>query len=173
MGIKVFELRMSRLGILDGCLVKVDDRYLNEHIQFVWEQYSKQQTPNERKEKIMKNKYAELINQLERVTEAYDRALEAVKILDSTVGEQPDVLGVSGGVTYLSDDIENRRAIHLADGKILTSAALDCGSDFQHREHGDKYTRVDCTLFGYRVFALVYKGSAEEACFMDLAGAEK
>src|SRR5678810_14920 len=119
----------------------------------------------------METKYAELIDQLERVTEAYEAALAAVKALNATTGELPDVLGVSGGVTYLSDEFEKRRAIQLS-AKILTAAAFDCGSDFQHGERGDEFTRVDCTLFGYRVFALVYKDSAEEAYLLDLAAAE-
>lgn len=100
----------------------------------------------------MKTKYADLIGQMERVTEAYEAALAAVKAMEETTSELPDVLGVSGGVTYLGDKFENCRAIHL-DSKKLTEVALDCGSDFSH-EDKDEYTRIECTLFGYRVFAL-------------------
>ncbi len=119
----------------------------------------------------MKTKYANLIEQLERVTEDYEAALAAVKALEAATGELPDVLGVSGGVTYLGDRFEKGRAIHL-DEETLAVAALDCGSDFSH-EHLKKYTRIECTLFGYRVFSLVAKDSAQEAYLLDLAVAEE
>lgn len=118
----------------------------------------------------MKTKYAGLISQLERVTEAYERALEAVKALETTTRELPDVAGVSGGVNYFGDDFEEKRAIHVISG-CFAQAALDCGSDFK-MEDCDEFTRVDCTLFGYRVVCLAAKGSAEEDCLLYLAAAE-
>ena len=119
----------------------------------------------------MKTKYANLIEQLELVTAAYNAALSAVLNLNEMVSEQSDVLGISGAVSYFGDDFEKRRAIHL-DAKILTDAAIDCGSGFQC-EDWDDLTQVECTLFGYRVVCLAAKGSAEEACLLDLAVAEE
>ncbi len=118
----------------------------------------------------MKTKYADLIKQLERVTEAYERALAAVKTLESTIGEQPDVLGVSGGVTWHSDKFENERAIQLG-ADTFTDAALECGTGFNH-ECWERYTRVECIMFGYRVFALVDKNSVEEAYLLMREAAE-
>lgn len=100
----------------------------------------------------METKYASLIEQFERVTEAYEAALAAVKTLEETTGELPSVLGVSGGVIYLGDKFEKCRAIHL-DSEKFTAAAIDCGSEFSHEDR-DIHTRFECTLFGYRVFAL-------------------
>lgn len=118
----------------------------------------------------MKTKYAKLIEQLERVTEAYERALAEVKTLESTIGEQTDVLGVYGKVDYVSDKFEQRRAIHLSD-KTFTDAALECGTGFTH-ECWERYTRFECTMFGCRVFALVDKNSAEEAYLLMREAAE-
>lgn len=118
----------------------------------------------------MKTKYADLIKQLERVTDAYDAALKAVKALETTTRELPDVAGVSGGVNYFGDDFEDNRAIHLIQD-VFTPVALDCGSDFK-MEDCDEFTSFDCTVFGFRVCALVYKGSTEEALLMDAAAAE-
>ena len=100
----------------------------------------------------MEAKYASLIEQFERVTEAYEAALSATKTLEKTAGELPDVLGVSGGVIYLGDRFEKGRVIHL-DSKKFAAVALDCGSSFQCEPRGE-YTCFECTLFGYRVFAL-------------------
>lgn len=100
----------------------------------------------------METKYAGLIEQFERVTEAYEAALTAVKTLETATGKLPDVLGVSGGIIYLGDKFEKGRAIHL-DSKKFTAAAIDCGSDFSHEDR-DEYIYFECTLFGYRVFAL-------------------
>ena len=119
----------------------------------------------------MKTKYADLIKQLERVTEAYEAALEAVKALEATTSGLPDVLGISGGVTWYGDKFENERAIQLG-ANTFTPFAIDCGSDFK-MEDRDEFTRFECTVFGYRVCALVAKGSAEEACLLDLAVAEE
>lgn len=117
----------------------------------------------------MKTKYADLINQLERVTKAYEAALAAVKALEKTTRELPDVAGVSGGVNYFGDDFEKNRTIHL-DAKVLTDAAVDCGSGFQC-EDWDEFTRVECTIFGYRVCALAHK--ADTAYLLDLAAVER
>ena len=114
----------------------------------------------------MKTKYAELINQLERVTEAYELALEAAKALESTTGEQPDVFGISGGVVWYGDKFESERAIQLG-ADTFTPFAIDCGSDFS-LEHSEEYTRFYCTVFGYRVFSLIDKGSAQKAYLMDM-----
>lgn len=120
----------------------------------------------------MKTKYAGLIAQLERVTEAYERALEAVKALETTTRELPDVAVVSGGVNYFGDDFEKNRAIQLG-ADTFTLVALDCGSDVSYENREDKdYVLFRCTVFGYRVLALIDKGSAEEACLLDLLAAE-
>ena len=115
----------------------------------------------------METKYAELISQLERVTEAYEAALEAVKAMEKTTGELPDILGVRGGVEYFGDDFEDNRAIHLGSD-VFTPVALDCGSGFSYEDkEGKSYGRFLCTVFGYRVYALVDKGSAQEVLLMD------
>lgn len=121
----------------------------------------------------MKTKYAELINQLERVTEAYEVALAAVKALEATTSGQPDVLGVTGGVNYFGDDFEKNRAIQLG-ADTFTPVALGCGSDFSYESRGDKdYGLFRCTVFGYRVYALITKGTVREAYLLDLAVAEE
>lgn len=64
----------------------------------------------------MKTKYAELIDQLERVsvTEAYERALEAVvKSLEKTT---PDVAALVETITELCDEID-KHEIHTAISK--------------------------------------------------------
>ena len=119
----------------------------------------------------METKYADLIKQLECVTDAYEAALEAVKAFESTTRELPDVAGVSGGVNYFGDEFEKGRAIHLGLKK-LTTAAIYCGSDFKMKDCDD-FTRFECTMFGYRVFCLAPKGSTEEALLMVLLAAEE
>ena len=119
----------------------------------------------------METKYADLIKQLECVTDAYEQALAAVKVFESTTRDLPDVAGVSGGVNYFGDDFEKGRAIHLGLKK-LTTAAIYCGSDFKCT-YTDEYARIECTLFGYRVFCLAPKGSTEEALLMVLLAAEE
>lgn len=119
----------------------------------------------------METKYADLIKQLECVTDAYEHALAAVKALEKTTRELPDVAGVSGGVNYFGDDFEEKRAIHVISG-CFAQAALDCGSDFK-MENCDKFTRFECTMFGYRVFYLAPKGSTGEALLMAFLAAEE
>ena len=119
----------------------------------------------------MKNKYGKLIKQLERVTAVYDTALAAVRELEHVIDAQEDVLGVCGGVNYFGDDFEKSRAIQLGQKK-LTTAAIDCGSDFKMKDC-DEFTRFECTIFGYRVFCLATKGSADEALLIDLLAAEE
>lgn len=119
----------------------------------------------------MKDKYAILIEQMERVTETYESALVAVKALETTTGEQLDVLGVSGGVTWYGDKFEKDRAIQLG-ADTFTPFAIDCGSDFS-LEHSDEYTRFYCTVFGYRVFSLIDKGSVEEAYLKDMVARDE
>ena len=116
----------------------------------------------------MKDKYADLISQMERAIEAHEAALKMVKAMEATIDELPGVLGMSGGITYLGDKFEKERAIHL-DEKNFIAAAIDCGSDFSHRDLGE-YTRFDCTVLGYRVLTLVRKGSEEEASLLNLIG---
>ena len=118
----------------------------------------------------METKYADLISQMERMTEAYEAALAAVQTLEAATGKLPDVLGVSGGVIYLGDKFEKCRAIHL-DTKRFAEAALDCGSDFSH-EYKDQYTRVECTMFGFRVFTLARKMTAKERFLLHLTVAK-
>lgn len=117
----------------------------------------------------MKTKYADLINQLERATEAYNQAVQAAKNFKGVADGLDDVLGVRGSVNYM-DGYDINRAIHVTSD-CFTPAAIDCGSDFII-EDWDDYTRFECALFGYRVFALVHKNSADEAYLLDLATAE-
>ena len=119
----------------------------------------------------METKYADLISQMERVTEAYKAALAAAKTLEAITYELPDVLGVSGSVALLGDKFEKGRAIHL-DEERFAEAALDCGSDFSH-EYQDEYTRVECTMFGFRVFTLARKMTAKEKFLLHLTVAEE
>lgn len=119
----------------------------------------------------MKTKYAKLIEQLELVTAAYNAALSTVLNLEKMVNEQSDVIGISGGVSYFGDAFEKERAIQLG-ADTFTPFAIDCGSDFS-LEHSDKYTRFYCTVFGYRVFSLIDKGSVEEAYLLDKVKADE
>ncbi len=119
----------------------------------------------------MKTKYEDLIEQLVRVTSAYNAALSSVINLEEMVSEQSDVIGISGGVTWYGDKFENERAIQLG-ADTFTPFAIDCGSDFKMEEQGD-YTRFDCGMFGYRVFALIDKGSAAEAYLMDMVARDE
>lgn len=119
----------------------------------------------------MKDKYANLIDQLERVTRAYDSALNWVLNLEEMVGEQSDVLGISGGVAWYCDKFEKERAIQLG-ADTFTPFAIDCGADFSLK-YSDNYTRFYCTVFGYRVFSLIDKGSLEEAYLMDMVEADE
>ena len=118
----------------------------------------------------METKYADLISQMERMTEAYEAALAAVKAMEATTGELPAVLGVSGSIVYLGDEFEQCRAIYL-DEERFAEAALDCGSDFSH-EYKDEYTRVEYTMFGFRVFTLARKMTAKERFLLHLTVAE-
>ena len=119
----------------------------------------------------MKTKYANLIEQIEIVTAAYNVALSAVLNLEKMVIEQNDLIGISGGVTWYGDDFEKNRAIQLG-ADTFTQLAIDCGSDFK-MEDSDNYARFYCTVFGYRVFSLIDKGSVEEAYLMDMAVADE
>ena len=119
----------------------------------------------------MKTKYAKLIEQLELVTSAYNAALSAVLNLEEMVIEQSDVIGISGGVAWFGDKFENERAIQLG-ADTFTPFAIDCGSDFS-LEHSDEYNRFYCTVFGYRVFSLIDKGSAGEAYLMDMVARDE
>ena len=100
----------------------------------------------------LETRYAKLIEQLERVTEAYEATLAMAKTLRSVVDQYGDVLGVYGGVGYCGDDFEKNRAIHVTSD-CFAQAAIDCGSGFKMEEQGE-YTRFDCSMFGYRVLAL-------------------
>ena len=119
----------------------------------------------------METKYADLIKQFESATDAYEAAFAATKNMHSTIVDLPDILGVTGGVAYFGDEFERGRAIQLGEKK-LTTAAIDCGSDFKCT-YTDEDARIECTLFGYRVFCLATKGSAEEALLIDLLAAEE
>ena len=114
----------------------------------------------------MKTKYASLIEQLGLVNAAYNAALKAVLNLEEMVSEQSDVIGISGGVTWYGDKFEKNRAIQFG-ADTFTPFAIDCGSDFS-LEHSEEYARFYCTVFGYRVFSLIDKGSAGEAFLMDM-----
>lgn len=119
----------------------------------------------------METKYADLIKQLECVTEAYEAAFAAAKNMNSTIVDQPDIIGITGGLAYFGGEFERSRAIQLGQKK-LTTAAIDCGSDFKMKDCDD-FTRFECTIFGYRVFCLAPKGSTEEALLMVLLAAEE
>ena len=99
----------------------------------------------------MKTKYANLIEQLECVTAVYNQAVYAAKKVGVVINDLDDVLGVNGSVDYL-DGYDINRAIHVKSD-CFASAAIDCGSGFK-MEDRDDYTRFECSMFGYRVFAL-------------------
>lgn len=112
----------------------------------------------------MKDKYAKLIEQLERVTESYNQAVYAAKRMEAVINGLDDVIGVNGSVDYL-DGYDINRAIHVKSDSFVP-AAIDCGSGFKIEGRED-YTRFECSMFGYRVFSLIGKGSAEESCLME------
>lgn len=118
----------------------------------------------------MKTKYAKLIEQLERATEVYNQAVYAAKRMESVIDGLDDVLGVSGSVDYM-DGYDINRAIHVRS-ECFAPAAIDCGSDFK-MEGREDYTRFECSMFGYRVFALIDKGSAAEAYLMDMVARDE
>lgn len=101
----------------------------------------------------MKTKYANLIKQLERATEAYNQAVQAAKEMTSVVDGLDDVIGVNGSVDYL-EGYDINRAIHVRS-ECFAPAAIDCGSDFKIEDRED-YTRFECSMFGYRVFSLFW-----------------
>lgn len=101
----------------------------------------------------MKTKYADLIEQLERVTAVYDTALAAVRKLEHVTDAQEYVLGVYGGVNYHGEKFEAKRSIHVRLASFI-HAAMDCGSDFKMEDRED-HTRFECSMFGYRVFSLL------------------
>lgn len=100
----------------------------------------------------MKTKYANLIEQLERVTDVYNQAVYAAKKVEAVIDGLDDVLGVNGSVDYL-DGYDINRAIHVRSD-CFVQAAADCGSGFK-MEDRDDYTRFECSMFGYRVFSLL------------------
>lgn len=114
----------------------------------------------------MKTKYANLIEQLERVTEVYNQAVQAAKKVEVVINDLDDVLGVNGAVDYL-DGYDINRAIHVKSD-CFAPAAIDCGSDFKMEDRED-YTRFECSMFGYRVFSLIGKGSMDEPYLMQKA----
>lgn len=118
----------------------------------------------------MKDKYANLIEQLERVTEVYNQAVYAAKKVEVVINDLDDVLGVNGSVDYL-DGYDINRAIHVKSD-FFVQAATDCGSGFK-MEDRDDYTRFECSMFGYRVFSLIGKGSMEESYLMKKAVADE
>lgn len=111
----------------------------------------------------MKTKYEDLIEQLVRVTSAYNAALSSVINLEEMVSEQSDVIGISGGVTWYGDKFEKERAIQLG-ADTFTPFAIDCGSGFKMKDRYD-YTRFECSMFGYRVFSLL---SGDESGYAEL-----
>ena len=100
----------------------------------------------------MKTKYANLIEQLERATDVYNQAVQAAKRMASVIDGLDDVLGVQGSVDYM-DGYDINRAIHVRSS-CFAQAAIDCGSDFKIEGRED-HTRFECSMFGYRVFALL------------------
>lgn len=118
----------------------------------------------------MKTKYANLIEQLDRATEVYNQAVYAAKKMESVINDLDDVLGVNGAVDYL-DGYDINRAIHVTSD-CFAPAAIDCGSDFKMKDR-EGYARFECSMFGYRVFSLIDKGSVEEAYLMDMVKADE
>ena len=105
----------------------------------------------------MKTKYASLIEQLERATEVYNQAVYAAKKFKAVTDGLDDVLGVQGSVDYM-DGYDINRAIHVRSS-CFAQAAVDCGSDFKIEDRED-HTRFECSMFGYRVFALLSGGES-------------
>ena len=118
----------------------------------------------------MKTKYANLIEQLDRVTESYNQAVYAAKRMEAVINGLDDVIGVNGAVDYL-DGYDINRAIHVKSDSFVP-AAIDCGSGFKIEERDD-YTRFECSMFGYRVFSLICKGSLDECYLMQKAVADE
>ena len=112
----------------------------------------------------MKTKYASLIAQLERATKVYNQAVYAAKRMEGVIDGLDDVLGVQGSVDYM-DGYDINRAIHVRS-RCFAPAAIDCGSDFKMEERED-HTRFECSMFGYRVFALL---SGDESGYVELMG---
>lgn len=112
----------------------------------------------------MKTKYANLIEQLKRVTEVYNQAVYAAEKVGAVIDDLDDVLGVNGSVDYL-DGYDINRAIHVKSDSFLP-AAIDCGSGFKIEEMED-YTRFECSMFGYRVFSLI---AGDERGYLELLG---
>lgn len=110
----------------------------------------------------MKTKYAKLIEQLERATEVYNQAVYAAKRMEAVIDGLDDVLGVNGSVDYM-DGYDINRAIHVRS-ECFAPAAIDCGSDFKMEDRED-CTRFECSMFGYRVFALV---GGDESGYVEL-----
>lgn len=110
----------------------------------------------------MKTKYASLIEQLERATATYNQAVYAAKRMESVIGELNDVIGVHGAIDYM-DGYDINRAIHVRSS-CFVQAAIDCGSEFKIEDRED-YTRFECSMFGYRVFALL---SGDESGYAEL-----
>ena len=61
------------------------------------------------------------------------------------------------------DGYDINRAIHVRS-RCFAQAAIDCGSDFKTEERED-HTRFECSMFGYRVFALL---SGDELGYAEL-----
>ena len=118
----------------------------------------------------MKTKYANLIEQLERVTEVYNQAVQAAKKVEVVINDLDDVLGVNGSVDYL-DGYDINRAIHVAS-RCFTPAAIDCGSDFK-MEGREDHTRFECSMFGYRVFSLLSGGESGYAELLEKVEADE
>ncbi len=118
----------------------------------------------------MKTKYANLIEQLERVTEVYNQAVYAAKKVEFVIKDLDDVLGVKGAVDYL-DGYDINRAIHVTSD-CFVPAAIDCGSGFKIEDR-ENYTRFECSMFGYRVFSLIGKGSADEFFLLEKVKADE
>ena len=118
----------------------------------------------------MKTKYADLIVQLGLVTDAYNQAVRAAKNSDAVIDFLDDVLGVNGSVYYM-DGYDINRAIHVRS-RCFAPAAIDCGSDFKMEERED-HTRFECSMFGYRVFAMLSRDESGYAELMEKVGADE
>lgn len=110
----------------------------------------------------MRTKYADLIKQLECVTDVCNQVVQATKKVNTVIDGLDDILGVRGSVFYM-DHYDIDRAIHIRSS-CFAEVAIDCGTCLKMKHLGD-YTRFECSMFGYPVFALFQE---DEQGYVDL-----
>ena len=99
----------------------------------------------------MIDKYANLIKELENTAEVYKQAVYAANKMKGVISGLDDVIGVTGSFVYLNE-LDLNLKIHLSS-EVFAQPAIYFGTDFK-MEDGEDYARFECSLFGYRVFAL-------------------